>query len=127
MGRNSKPWLNYKSDASERVYLRTPKKKRKFGWALFWLIAGGHIGAHRFYLWDGKKAGLIMLFYFVSFIVILVLSALLLTQFFEMTFEIYEKTLIDLAAFTPWFLIILFEFFKLRQRVDSTNKKYLLT
>lgn len=126
MGRNAKPWLNYKSDAPEREYFKAPKKKRKFGWALFWLIAGGHIGAHRLYLWDAKKAGLIILFYFVSFIAILVMSALLLPQFFEMSFETHERISIDLATFTPWFLIILLEFFKLRQRVDSTNKKYLL-
>ena len=55
------------------------------------------------------------------------MSALLLPQFFEMTFETYERIFLDLAAVIPWFLIILFEFFKLRQKVESTNRKYLLT
>ncbi len=126
MGRNSKPWLNYKSDAPEREYFRAPKKKRKFGWALFWLIAGGHIGAHQLYLWDAKKAGLIILFYFMSFLAILVISALLLPQFFEMSFETYERISIDLAAFTPMILIIIFEFPRLKHNVHSTNKKHLL-
>lgn len=62
MGRTAKPWLNYKGDVLDREYPKTPKKKRKFGWALFWLIFFGHMGAHRLYLWDGKKAVLIMLF-----------------------------------------------------------------
>lgn len=122
-----KPWLNYKSNAPEREYFKAPKKKRKFGWALFWLVAGGHIGAHRLYLWDGKKAGFIIITYFMSFIAIVFLLSLLLPQMLDMTFEKHERVILDAASFTPWFLIIVFEFPKLRTNVNNANKKYLLT
>lgn len=79
MSKHSKPWLNYKSEAPEKEYYKVPKKRRKFAWALFWLIAYGHIGAHRLYLWDAKKAGLIILFYFLSFLIFFVSDSVAFT------------------------------------------------
>ena len=118
MGRASKPWLNYKSDAPEREYFEPPRKKRKLGWALFWLIVGGHWGAHRLYLWDGKKAILII----AVFLLMVMLIPLLLVGILSLS----EENAIGLAPFIPWVMIILFELPRLKARVQTKNKEYLL-
>jgi len=118
MGNYSKPWLNYKSDAPEREYPKHVRKKRSFKWALFWLIVGGHWGAHRLYLWDSKKAVMLFIFTILSLIIF---SILLVTML-----GFNEDNAVDFAPFIPWFLIIIFELPKLKQRVEFKNKKHLL-
>lgn len=118
MGKSSKPWLNYKSDAPEREYFEAPRKKRQFKWALFWLIVGGHWGAHRLYLWDGKKAIVILILFLASFVVF----SIILVRWFELT----EGTAVEIAPFIPWLLIVFFELPRLNARVGFKNKKYLI-
>lgn len=126
MSKSSKPWLNYSSDAPVREYSKRIRKKRSYRWALFWLVLLGHCGAHRLYLWDAKKAGLIILFYFFSFFTILFISALLLLQLCELPFDVFEGISLTLAQFVPWILIILFELPRLKHNVHLTNQKHLL-
>ena len=118
MGRSSKPWLNYKSDAPEREYFTPPKTKRHFKWALLWLLLGAHIGAHRLYLWDYKKAGAIFAFY--------LLGSIALIQIFSESFEHGETTLKALVSVIPSLLIVAFELPKLKRRVEFKNKKHLI-
>lgn len=120
-GRHQKPWLNYTSDAPEREYFKAPKKKRKFGWALFWLIVGAHFGAHRLYLWQPKKALALLGLYFILLILGLVL---LLTVVENIGFS--ESIATGIVQLFPVLLIITFELPGLKRRVDLANKKYLI-
>lgn len=121
MGKGAKPWLNYKSDAPVRAYPKKPKTKRHFRWALFWLLVGGHIGAHRLYLWDAKKAVFIMVFVFLSFI----LSLFIMASIFDYN-EYSDDTVVGIAYLIPILLIIVFELPRLKRRVDFKNKKHLI-
>ncbi|WP_026941934.1 hypothetical protein [Hellea balneolensis] len=124
MPKRSKPWLNYKSNEPVREYPRTPIKKRHLKWALFWLIVGGHIGAHRLYLWDGTKAVFIMAFFFISFLCSLFCLALIYTTLDISEFS--EDSAVGIAAFFSVALIFIFELPRLKRRVDFKNKKHLL-
>ena len=125
MPKKSKPWLNYKSDAPVREYPEKAKKKRHFKWALFWLLLGGHMGAHRLYLWDDKKAVFIMAFFFISFLCSLFFFALIYAALDYS--EVSEDNIVGIAALFNVILIIIFELPRLKRRVDFKNKKHLLT
>ena len=121
MGKRSKPWLNYTSDAPEREYPKKPKKKRQFKWALFWLVIGAHFGAHRLYLWQPKKALALLGLYFILLILGLILSLI----FVELS-GVSEGTVIGIIQFLPVLLIIAIELPGLKRRVQLANKKHLL-
>ncbi|MEP3890463.1 MAG: hypothetical protein ABJN69_08335 [Hellea sp.] len=121
MGKRSKPWLNYRSGAPEREYPQTPKKKRSFRCALFWLFFGGHCGVHRLYLWEPKKAGKI----FVLFIGMNFLSLMLLLLLFGDALSGSELAE-SIAFLLPYLIIVVFEATKLRGHVNAANKKFLL-
>jgi len=126
MGRASKPWLRHKGKAPEKEYPKRARKKRSYKWALFWLILFGYYGAHRFYLWDAKKAGLNIVFYFFGFLAVLFLTALLLPELIKTTPETGVSIALLFASFIPWLLIILFEYPRLKRNVNQTNKEHLL-
>ena len=118
MRKRSKPWLTYNSDATEREFPSFPKKKRSFRCALFWLIFGGHVGAHRFYLWDYKGARRIILLYFAVNIFALVVFAKQLGN--------GDDTMAIVFVVVIWLPIVVFEGTKLRGHVNDANKRHLL-
>lgn len=123
MEKNAKPWLNYTSDAPEKEYPQIPKKKRSFGWAIFWLLAGGHCGAHRLYLWEPNKAGKIFLLYLGLFVVLLFISMLFLG---DTTSAAKYEMGVWILNLLSYLIIVVFEGMKLRSHVNAANRKYLL-
>jgi len=119
MRKSSKPWLSYKSDAPEREYFKTPKKKRQFKLALFWLLLGGYLGAHRFYMWDYKKAWvLIVLYNAVMITSLMIFSENLLSE---------DDPIVMIIFLLFWLLIIIIEFPRLKPRVKFKNEEHLIT
>ena len=79
MGRNSKPWLNYKSDEADSSQpKRKYKTKRSYETALIMLILFGFAGGHKFYLYDEKRAWRIFGVY-----CLLIITASFLKSFLE--------------------------------------------
>jgi hypothetical protein len=118
MGRASKPWLRHKGKAPEKEYPKRARKKRSYKWALFWLILFGYYGAHRFYLWDYKKAWTLIAFYNLTMI-----SALII--FADNLFSEDDPRLV-LVFLLYWLLVFLFERPRLKVRVETKNKEHLL-
>ena len=123
MRKRSKPWLNYKSDAPEREYPPIQKKKRSFRCALFWLLFGGHCGAHRLYLWEPKKAGKILILFLGLYFLLLII---LLLFFGDISSGSEAEIAEGIAFLLPYLIIVVFEGMKLRGLVNAANKKHLL-
>ena len=74
MGKNLKPWLNYKIDQADVIIPeREYKTKRSYKRALMFLIFSGFAGGHKFYLYDEKRAWNI----FGGYIIVVLLANLL--------------------------------------------------
>ena len=119
MGKSSRPWLSYKSDTPEREYFKTPKKKRHFKWAVFWLFVGAWGGVHRFYLWDYKKAWILV----ASYIAVMITSLMVFGE--NLVSEDDPRVITIFLLY--WLLIITIEFPRLKPRVKFKNKKHLIT
>ena len=117
MGKHSKPWLSYKSDEPDKERAKFVPTKRKYKTALFWLFIGAWCGAHRFYLWDNKKAWILITLYNVVMTIGLIIFGKNLES---------DNPAIMIIFFLYWVLIILLEKPKLKKRVVFKNEKHLL-
>jgi len=110
-----KPWLNYhKAGAPVREFHEPRKKPRELFWARFWIIVGGHVGAHQIYLKNWKIA----VVWFFGAMLYLFISAIFMDTYSDgSTFK-----LLDIVPLLVWFAFITFKYQKLPELVKLANE-----